>query len=299
MATSYLQVPFHKLGHPFLYAPIERKDQWDNIVADALHSSTYYAIQLVTSGQAQQRVDFQWNTLQENQATMIAPGQLHKVQYLPGTTGHLLLIEPTFFEQYAITKTEQAALNLFFHFDQVIEASFEDKSLQRIRHIFSCLEEEQNTSNPRFEKMVGGSLLRILTLEFMRSAKELNHSIAKDLSGRRVEIVRQFFQDLNEDFRECHQVQQLASKQDLTSNYLNEVVKAETGSSAKDFIKNRLALEAKRLASITRWSMKDIATSLGFEDIAHFSRFFKKQVGTNFSKFREAPSEVLHDKKQV
>ena len=296
MATSYLQVPFHKLGHSFLYAPIERRDQWEPAVADELHLSSYYAIQLITAGQGQQRIDFQWKTLPENQATMVAPGQLHQLQYLPGTTGHLLFVEPKFYERYALTKAEQASLNLFFHFDQVIEASFTEISLQRIKHIFSCLEEEQNSSNPRFEEMVGGSLLRILTLEFMRSAKELDHSVDNGLSGRRIEIVRQFFQDLNEDFRECHQVQQLASKQDLTSNYLNEVVIAETGSSAKDFIKNRLALEAKRLASTTKWSMKDIATSLGFEDIAHFSRFFKKQVGTNFSKFRESPSGVLTDK---
>ncbi|MEM1217605.1 MAG: helix-turn-helix transcriptional regulator [Bacteroidota bacterium] len=292
MATSYFQIPFHKLGQPFLYAPIEHPDQWKIAIADELHLSSYYAIQLITSGQARQRADFQLTTLRENQATIIAPGQLHHLHYLPGTTGHLLLVEPKFYERYALAKSEQAALNLFFHFDQEIEASFETKSLQRIKHIFSCLEEEQNSTNPRFEDMVGGSLVRILTLEFMRSAKISKQSIENGLSGRRAEIVRQFFQDLNKDFRECHQVQQLALKQDLTSNFLNVVVKAETGSSAKDFIKNRLALEAKRLATITRWSMKDIATSLGFEDIAHFSRFFKKQVGTNFSKFREAPTAV-------
>ncbi|MEO1712452.1 MAG: helix-turn-helix transcriptional regulator, partial [Bacteroidota bacterium] len=271
-------------------------NQWENAMAEELHVSSYYAIQLITSGQGQQRADFQWTTLQENRATMIGPGQLHHLQYLPGTTGHLLLIEPTFYEQYALPKTEQALLNLFFHFDQMIEASFEAKSLQRIIHIFSCLEEEQNSTNPQFKEMLGGSLVRILTLEFMRSATSIKQSMKNGLSGRRVEIVRQFFQDLNEDFRKCHQVQQLASKQDLTSNYLNEVVKAETGSSAKDFIKNRLALEAKRLAATTKWSMKDIATSLGFEDIAHFSRFFKKQVGTNFSKFRETPTAIEHDK---
>jgi AraC-like DNA-binding protein len=33
--------------------------------------------------------------------------------------------------------------------------------------------------------------------------------------------------------------------------------------------------------------MKEVAYSLGFEDIAHFSRFFKNTAGMNFTDFRK------------
>ncbi len=62
------------------------------------------------------------------------------------------------------------------------------------------------------------------------------------------------------------------------SNHLNKVLKENTGKTTTQHITNRLIQEAKILLKQTDWSISDIAYSLGFEQLSHFSSFFKKQA---------------------
>jgi AraC-like DNA-binding protein len=72
----------------------------------------------------------------------------------------------------------------------------------------------------------------------------------------------------------------------VTPNYLNRIVKRNTGFSAGHHIRQRIVLEAKRMGRFSGAGLKEIAYDLGFLDIAHFSRFFKTFGGTNFSEFK-------------
>jgi len=67
----------------------------------------------------------------------------------------------------------------------------------------------------------------------------------------------------------------------IHSNYLNKVLKETTGKTTTEHISNRLIQEAKILLKQTDWNISEIAYSLGFEQLSHFSNFFKKQ--TSFS----------------
>ncbi len=69
-------------------------------------------------------------------------------------------------------------------------------------------------------------------------------------------------------------------------NHLNKVLKENTGKTTTDFIGGRIAQEAKILLKQTDWNVSEIAYSLGFEEVAHFSNFFKKQTGTSPLGFR-------------
>jgi len=61
-------------------------------------------------------------------------------------------------------------------------------------------------------------------------------------------------------------------------NHLNKVLKENTGKTTTDLISNRVVQEAKILLRQTDWNISEIANSLGFEEVAHFSNFFKKQT---------------------
>jgi len=52
-------------------------------------------------------------------------------------------------------------------------------------------------------------------------------------------------------------------------------------------IHERVEAEAKRLLLYTDKSAKEISEILGFEDLATFSRFFKKMSGKSISDFRK------------
>jgi AraC family transcriptional activator of pobA len=69
-------------------------------------------------------------------------------------------------------------------------------------------------------------------------------------------------------------------------NHLNKVLKEVTGSTTMEIISGRVIQEAKIWLKQTSWSVADIAYSLGFEDVAHFSHYFKKQTAANPLAFR-------------
>jgi AraC family transcriptional regulator, transcriptional activator of pobA len=61
-------------------------------------------------------------------------------------------------------------------------------------------------------------------------------------------------------------------------NHLNKVLKENTGKTTTELIANRILQEAKILLKQTNWNVSEIAYSLGFEEVAHFSNFFRKQT---------------------
>ena len=69
-------------------------------------------------------------------------------------------------------------------------------------------------------------------------------------------------------------------------NHLNKVLKENTGKTTTDIISGRILQEAKILLKQTDWSVSEIAYCLGFEEVAHFSNFFKKQTAFSPMSFR-------------
>ncbi len=69
-------------------------------------------------------------------------------------------------------------------------------------------------------------------------------------------------------------------------NHLNKVLKESTGRSTTEIINGRIAEEAKILLKQTQWNVSEIAYSLGFDEVAYFSNFFKKHTSISPLKYR-------------
>jgi len=69
-------------------------------------------------------------------------------------------------------------------------------------------------------------------------------------------------------------------------NHLNKVLRENTGKTTTEIISGRIAQEAKILLKQTDWNISEISNSLGFEEVAHFSNFFKKQTSLAPMAFR-------------
>lgn len=79
---------------------------------------------------------------------------------------------------------------------------------------------------------------------------------------------------------------EFADRLALHVNHLNKVLKEQTGKTTTTLIKNRVLQEAKILLRQTDWNVSEIAYSLGFEEVAHFSNFFKKETSVSPAAFR-------------
>ncbi len=69
-------------------------------------------------------------------------------------------------------------------------------------------------------------------------------------------------------------------------NHLNKVLKETTGKTTMEIINGRIAEEAKILLKQTQWNVSEIAFTLGFDEVAHLSNFFKKQTFLSPLKYR-------------
>lgn|SRR5699024_1310709 len=72
----------------------------------------------------------------------------------------------------------------------------------------------------------------------------------------------------------------------IHANHLNKVLKESTGKTTTEIVNSRIIKEAKILLKQTDWNVSEIAYSLNFEEVAHFSNFFKKHTQLSPSTFR-------------
>ena len=91
-------------------------------------------------------------------------------------------------------------------------------------------------------------------------------------------LERQFPIDSPEHVLKLKSANDFASSLSVHVNHLNKVLKENTGKTTTDIISNRIIQEAKILLKQSDWNISEIAYCLGFEEVAHFSNFFKKQT---------------------
>jgi AraC family transcriptional activator of pobA len=133
-------------------------------------------------------------------------------------------------------------------------------------------------------------LLRNYVLELIHYGQKLQpatslyplHTASARVSSLFVELLERQF-----PIESPHQKLSLRTAKDYADrlavhvNHLNKVLKEQTGKTTTDIISNRIVQEAKILLKQTDWNVSEIANCLGFEQLAHFSNFFRKQ--TEFS----------------
>ena len=72
----------------------------------------------------------------------------------------------------------------------------------------------------------------------------------------------------------------------MSPNYLGDLIKNETGRTAKDHIQEYVIEKAKTKIIGTNQSISEIAYSLGFEYPQGFNRLFKAKTGMSPKEYR-------------
>lgn len=165
-----------------------------------------------------------------------------------------------------------------------------DEQFADIEMIFKKMDAEMS-SNYAYKY----DLLRNYVLELIHVGQKLKPiQTTRVLTNAASRISALFIELLERQFPIESDVQKIQLKTPLdfaTSlgvhiNHLNKVLKETTGRSTTEIINSRLAEEAKILLKQTQWNVSEIAFSLGFDEVAHFSNFFKKQTSISPLKYR-------------
>ena len=100
------------------------------------------------------------------------------------------------------------------------------------------------------------------------------------------EVFGWFRDHVEEHFRSWHQVGKYADRLGYSTRTLNRLARQYTGLSAKEFIDERVVLEAKRQLRHADTSVAEIAEQLGFDDPSNFSSYFRRHTSTTPGAFR-------------
>lgn len=129
-------------------------------------------------------------------------------------------------------------------------------------------------------------LLKRLIIICTRLAKE--QLIVKKLDNEQIDVIRKFNVLVDTHYRTKRKVSDYADLLFKSPKTLSNLFGIYNQKSPQQIILERLALEAKRLIRFTDKQNQEIAYELGFNDPAHFSRFFKKMTDQSPSKYRES-----------
>lgn len=91
-------------------------------------------------------------------------------------------------------------------------------------------------------------------------------------------------------------VEELAAALGTERMYLRNLFVNHVGMSTMDYIMSVRIDRAKELLKNRRFTVKDVAASVGYSDVLCFSKAFKKRVGTSPSEYRESLSSDVEKK---
>ena len=98
---------------------------------------------------------------------------------------------------------------------------------------------------------------------------------------------------LEEDAEPTLDVEMLAKSVGLSRVHLYRKLKALTNLSTRDFIRNIRIQQAAKLLQDKRMNISDIAYSVGFNNLAHFSNSFKEQFGISPKEYMQKYGKTL------
>ncbi len=107
-----------------------------------------------------------------------------------------------------------------------------------------------------------------------------------DLLTKVENVLTTYFRQSDLNQKGLPTVKYLADQVHLSSNYLSDLLKRETGMNAQDRIHYYLIEEAKILLLSSNKSVSELAFSLGFEYPQYFSRLFKSKTGMTPIEYR-------------
>ena len=253
---------------------------------DLPHRHNYYTIMWAGNVCGQHFIDYEEHLIRPNYIFFVNPGQVHQVVTFGEPEGKVIMFTKDFLSQNMIREDFLTNLGLFSDSADTPPLKVESESVSKLREIANNIEHVFK-SNESFKSDLLGAHLKLFLIECNKYAPvpELNNTQSLQ-SGR---IILKGFKNLVEtNYSQWHKVGHYANDLNISPDYLNNVVKNTIGKTAKEFIQERLILEAKRMGVHTQLSNKEIAFELGFDDPSHFSKFYKNIEGKSFSDFRKS-----------
>lgn len=226
----------------------------------------------------------------EMTVTSFAPGQVVKVEPnpdVPFAKFTALVFHPDLLNRTALGR--QMSRYEFFDYSSTEALHLSVQEVEVFRGVLAMIEQELHHAIDKHTRELIVSNIELLLNYCLRfydrqfiTREEINHSVVK----RFMELLDDYIS--SKALREgLPTVAYFADKCCLSSGYFGNLVRVETGRTAKDIIADRLLAHAKQLLNDDTLTITMISERMGFDYPQHFVRFFKSHTGKTPSAFRK------------
>src|ERR1700749_504865 len=157
-----------------------------------------------------------------------------------------------------------------------------DENVADINYIFEKMYKELSSDYAYKYDLIRNYVLKLIHYgQKLQPATALypSHTASARVSSLFIELLeRQFPIESPQQKLGLRTAKDYADRLAVHVNHLNKLLKEATGKTPTDLIAGRIVKEAKILLKQTDWNVSEIAYSLGFEQVAHFSNFFRKHT---------------------
>lgn len=225
----------------------------------------------------------------EMTVTSFEPGQVIHVEQnsniVPKWTG--LIFHPDFLARTNLGK--HISRYEFFSYTSSEALHLSAAEVEIFRGVLGMIQQELNHAIDKHTRELIVSNIELLLNYCLRfydrqfiTREEINHSVVQKFE----QLLKEYIQTSAEK-KGLPTVAYFADKCNLSTGYFGELVKTETGRTAKDFISSRILSAAKEYLSSDLMTVTQISARLGFEYPQHFVRFFKRYTGMTPSEFKK------------
>ena len=227
---------------------------------------------------------------QEGTLVFVAPGQVLEIEndgkvYQP--KGHALVFHPDL-----IHGTPLAGLMNDYHFfsyntNEALHIS--ERERQILLDSFSKIEFElQQGVDKHSKKLIASNIELFLNYcdRFYDRQFITRDNANQGILEKFVELLNSYYSSEQPQKYGQLSVGYFAETLHLSANYFGDLIKKETGKSAREYIQNKVIETAKSKMFNTDKTVSEIAYELGFKYPQHFSRLFKSETGYAPNEYR-------------
>lgn len=223
--------------------------------------------------------------------TSFAPGQTIHVEPNPEVTAPIwtaLVFHPDLLHRTQLDK--EIRRYEFFDYTSNEALHLSCGEIEIFRGVLDMIQQELHRSIDKHSKELIVSNIELLLNYCLRfydrqfvTREEINHTVVKKFTT----LLDNYIAEKAEQ-EGLPSVAYFADKCCYSPSYFSELVKTETGKTAKDFINERMVRVAMQLLEDDTLSITRVSQKLGFEYPQHFVRFFKTKAGKTPSEYRKS-----------
>ncbi len=241
------------------------------------HRHTFYEIVHITAGSGTHVVDLAHWEVRPPHLGVITPGQVHHWADAHDLNGTVVLFTDDFLLDHPADRDRLRRLA-----DRPW-STLDPRAHGQTERLLAELVDEYRSGGDGAHTTLR-ALLHVLVVRAGRLPE--TPAAAPPAPARAGSVAEEFTQLTNRVDLDLWSVRAYAEHIGVTPGYLTEAVKAATGRTPSELVRQARAAEAKRLLARTDLTVRQVAGRVGFADAAYFCRFFRREAGVSPGDFR-------------